>query len=52
MILLCRSVRGGVRIKRILILLFSFLVIFNNVIFAEEIEKNETEYNILEELSI
>jgi hypothetical protein len=52
MILLCRSVRGGVRIKRILILLFSILVIFNNVIFAEEIEKNETEDNIQEELSI
>jgi hypothetical protein len=38
--------------KRILILLFSILVIFNNEIFAEEIEKDETEEEIQEELYI
>jgi len=44
--------KRGVRMKRILILLFSILVIFNNVSFAEEIENNETEDEIQEELSI
>jgi hypothetical protein len=38
--------------KRILILLFSILVISNNVIFAEETDKDETEEEIQEELYI
>src|SRR4030042_4935693 len=38
--------------KRVLIILFSVLVIFNNAVSAEEIEKTETEDIIHEELSI